>query len=134
MGERRTPQLEATYAVVRAARDHPTAEEIHARVRRHIAHISLGTVYRNLRKLAAQGRIRVVQLAPGHARFDGMLDRHEHFVCDTCGRITDLPSVPRMSPDSVRLNEVGYEVTHHTTTFFGSCPSCRGTKRRGRRR
>ena len=54
MKARQTRQLLAVFDAVSAARDHPTAEEVCARVRRQWPRVSLGTVYRNLQKLAAQ--------------------------------------------------------------------------------
>jgi len=129
--ERRTRQLEATYRVVHTAHDHPTAEQVHARVRRRIKRISLGTVYRNLQKLAAQGRVRVVHLGPRSTRFDAMLDPHQHFMCEACGAITDLPSEAPASAHPAALQRGGYRVTRQTTTFFGVCPNCCPPSRRG---
>ena len=48
MKERRTRQLAAVADVVNAAHDHPSAEDVHRRVRRKLPRVSLGTVYRNL--------------------------------------------------------------------------------------
>lgn len=133
--ERQTRQLEATYAVVCAAHDHPTAEQVHARVRRKLRNVSLGTIYRNLQKLAAQGRIQLVQLGPRGTRFDGMLTQHEHFVCDDCGKIIDLPasSVAVAVSHAAPLERAGYGVTRQSIAFFGACPPCReaaGTRKR----
>ncbi len=122
---RRTRQLEAVYAVVREARDHPTAEQVHARVRRTLPQVSLGTVYRNLQKLATVGRIRVVELGPGRTRFDGMVEAHEHFVCERCGEITDLASDGEPRPRPPALHRHGFTVTRHALTFYGLCPGCR---------
>jgi Fe2+ or Zn2+ uptake regulation protein len=131
---RRTRQLEATYDVVQVARDHPTAEQVHARVRRRIPRISLGTVYRNLQKLASAGRIRVVELGPGSTRFDGMLEAHEHFVCEGCGGITDLPASSQTPPNPASLRRAGFAVTRHALTFYGRCPACQEIESPGARR
>jgi Fe2+ or Zn2+ uptake regulation protein len=121
---RRTKQLEATYEVVRAARDHPTAEQVHVRVQRTLAHISLGTVYRNLQKLVEQGRIRTVELDPRRTRFDGMLEHHEHFVCDACGDIHDLSSANGQLAVPRALRRAGFRVQRQALTLFGLCPKC----------
>lgn len=122
---RRTRQLDATYDVVQAAHDHPAAEQVHERVRRRLRRVSLGTVYRNLQKLAAEGRIRIVELGPRRTRFDGRLDEHEHFVCDACGSISDLPSNAGRLAGAARLRRAGFGIDRHTLTFFGLCPACR---------
>src|SRR5882672_7526392 len=70
--------------VVRATESHPTAEWVHQMVRRRLPRVSLGTVYRNLRLLVAEG---LVNELPGpHARFDGNISEHHHFTCVACGR------------------------------------------------
>ena len=125
MTGRRTPQLTAVEAVVRAAHDHPSAEEVHRRVRKTLPHVSLGTVYRNLQKLAADQRLRVVQLAGRGARYDGMLETHDHFLCDACGAVADVV-VPRRAATPTRrdLQQAGYRVRAQTVTLYGLCPEC----------
>jgi len=125
MKERRTRQLAAVAEVVNAAHDHPSAEEVHRRVRRKLPRVSVGTVYRNLQKLAAQQTVRVVQLADRAARYDGMLEEHDHFMCERCGTVTDLlrkHGGPVTWPD---LGRAGYTVRSHALTFYGVCPKCR---------
>src|SRR5215471_3240640 len=91
---RRTRQLETTHAVLAAASDHPTAEQVLRRVRKHLPRVSLGTVYRNLDKLRALGQLRVVNVGPGVARYDALLAEHDHFLCERCEAVIDLPVVP----------------------------------------
>jgi len=125
MKERRTRQLSAVAHVVNTAHDHPSAEEVHRRVRHKLPRVSLGTVYRNLQKLAAQQQIRVVQLADRAARYDGMMEEHDHFVCEHCSTVSDLfrkHSARLASPD---LGRAGYVVRSHALTFYGLCPKCR---------
>jgi Fe2+ or Zn2+ uptake regulation protein len=138
MKERQTRQLAAVHSAVSTARDHPTAEEVYARVRRRLPRVSLGTVYRNLQKLAVQQRVRIVHLADRSARYDGMIEEHDHFACEHCGAITDLPGRRAAEPDWSGLRSAGYAVRAHALTFYGCCPDCGGTKggahRRQRRR
>src|SRR5712692_4345695 len=80
---------------------HPTAESVHRLVRRRLPRVSLGTAYRNLRLLVAEGL--AAEIPGPHARFDANMDAHHHFTCVRCGRIVDvdgpLPAVPvRQSP------------------------------------
>ena len=133
MKQRQTRQLAAVYDVVRAAHDHPTAEEVVARVRRRLPRVSLGTVYRNLRKLAAQQHVRVVHLADRSARYDGMLEDHDHFVCERCGDLTDLPRTRAPAPKRAALSAAGYGVRAHAVTFYGVCPDCSAASSRQRR-
>jgi Fur family ferric uptake transcriptional regulator len=128
MSERQTRQLVATYEAVRYARDHPTADDVHALVRRRITRVSLGTIYRNLKKLVAQGRVRIVpQPNARSTRFEAMLESHEHFLCEICNSIIDLPLPSRMLPAIAGLRRAGYGVSGHSVTFFGVCPQCRAS-------
>jgi Fe2+ or Zn2+ uptake regulation protein len=136
MKERRTPQLAAIYDALAASHDHPTADELFKRVRRVLPRVSLGTVYRNLDKLRAQGRLRVVRLEGGQAHFDAVVDAHDHFVCERCGAVADLPPTAAV-PDVRRLTAAGYHVRWYTTALYGHCQDCTATEsvapRRGRR-
>ena len=126
MSERRTRQLDAVYDVVCASHDHPTAEEVCARVRRKLPRVSLGTVYRNLQKLAACQQVRIVQLADRSARYDSVVEEHDHFVCERCGAVTDLLRQPRTRPACATLSRSGYAVRAHALTYYGLCPTCAG--------
>jgi Fur family peroxide stress response transcriptional regulator len=121
--QRATRQLAAVFDVLAASHDHPTADRIFRRVRRALPHVSLGTVYRNLDKLREQGRLRVVRLEGGLAHYDAVTEAHDHFVCETCGAVVDLPG-SRRALDVAPLRAAGYDVHWHTTALYGVCKSC----------
>jgi len=139
--QRATRQLAAVYDALAASHDHPTADQIFRRVRGVLPHVSLGTVYRNLDKLREQGRLRVVRLEGGQAHYDAVTEAHDHFVCERCGGVVDLPG-SNLQPLDVPTLPAGYEVRWHTTALYGVCQHCsssRGkvptvTARRRRRR
>ena len=54
-GVRQSRQRDVVLAIVRSTMDHPTAEWVYRQARRRLPRISLGTVYRNLKQLAARG-------------------------------------------------------------------------------
>lgn len=127
MGLRLTDARRVVLEVVRATDSHPTAETVHRMVRRRLPRVSLGTVYRNLRLLVAEGLVKEV---PGpHARFDGNTSEHHHFTCLRCGRIVDVDA-PLTEPHSRALcsrvaARAGFSVTHHRIEFYGCCAACR---------
>ena len=124
MRPRRTPQLDAVYGVLSAARDHPTADAVYARVRRVMPAVSLGTVYRNLQKLAAAGRVRVLHLGDRITRYDAVVADHDHFCCERCGVVHDVdPLPPRRRRVPVAVG-AGFAVRTQVVTFYGLCPSC----------
>ena len=136
-GLRLTGPRRAILEVLRGTETHPTAEWLHRLVRRRLPRVSLGTVYRNLRLLVAEGLVK--ELPGPHARFDGNTRDHHRFTCLACGRIADLDA-PLTEPHSRALvsrvaSLGGFSVSHHRIEFFGRCGACRGrsTRRRPRR-
>ena len=126
MKERRTRQLAAVSEVVNAAHDHPTAEEVHRRVRRKLPRVSLGTVYRNLAE--ARGAATGPRRAAGGPR--RALRRHDRRSTTTSCASAAAPSpiccastAPR--PRLPDLGRAGYVVRSHALTFYGVCPKCR---------
>jgi len=126
-GLRLTGPRRVVLEVVRGTDSHPTAERVHEMVRRRLPRVSLGTVYRNLRLLIAEG---LVNELPGpHARFDGNVSDHHHFTCLGCGRIADVAGTmtePHSRALCLRVAaQSGLSVSHHRIDFYGRCPECR---------
>lgn len=111
-------------AVKASGTEHPTAERIFARVRTVLPRISLGTVYRNLQRLAAEERIGVVYLDGRSARYDPTPLHHDHFVCEECARVTDLVAT-RPAAGLRAARRGGHVVRAHAVFLYGSCRTCR---------
>src|SRR5262245_2604463 len=102
--------------------DHPTVSRVYRRARKRLPRISLGTVYRNLKQLAAEGLIREIHTGGLPARFEGNLGRHYHIRCVSCGRLSDLPlSVSRRLEEGAGRS-TGYEILGHEVEVQGLCP------------
>ncbi len=121
---RNTRQLAVVLDAVRSPGvEHPSADRVFARVRKVLPRISLGTVYRNLQRLAEEGQIGVTYLEGRLARYDPTPSTHDHFVCELCGRIEDLtPSRPLAGLRAAR--RAGHVVTAHAYVLSGRCRSC----------
>ena len=123
---RTTRQLALVLAAVQASgTEHPTAERVFARVRRDLPRISLGTVYRNLQRLVSDGRIgALAHLRDRSLRYDPTAPAHDHFVCEACGHIDDLPA--GTPPGGLAAAEhAGHAVTSHALVLYGCCRTCR---------
>lgn len=131
-GLRLTGPRRAILDVVRTTESHPTAETVHRMVRRRLPHVSLGTVYRNLRLLVAEGLVK--ELPGPHARFDGNTSDHHHFTCLRCGRIQDIEGTLTLPHARVLCRRVaahgGVSVAHHRIEFYGRCAACGGASGR----
>lgn len=124
-GLRLTAPRRLILEAVRASGAHPSAALVYAQVRRRLPRVSLATVYRNLRMLAARGLLR--ERADGSGlRFDGNLAPHDHFTCVVCGRIYDVPPQGRGAVAAARVaSTTGFEVLEHRVEFYGRCAGCR---------
>ena len=132
-GLRSTMPRRVILAVVRATDTHPTAAFVFERVRRRLPRVSLATVYRNLRRLAAEGLLGERVEATG-LHFDPNVGPHDHFTCVACGRILDLPrrDVARRGRAALSRGEhvrtaarMGLEVLDRSVELYGRCRDCR---------
>lgn len=124
---RLTPQRRAVFSVLTAARDHPTASEVYDRVRAQQPGIGAATVYRALALLVDSGAALELSLGggTGASRYDANTTRHDHLVCDGCGRAVDV-DFPVLAPSVVELTaRTGFLVTSYDLQFHGRCPQCR---------
>ncbi|MBD5416171.1 MAG: transcriptional repressor [Desulfovibrio sp.] len=123
---RMTRQRAEILAELRKAKTHPTAEEIHAKVRRALPRISLGTVYRNLELLAQAGEILRFEGGGHGRRFDGDVSPHLHVRCVRCGRVADVCG-PAPAPALEGLSAAGFAILGARIELDGLCESCAAT-------
>jgi Fur family iron response transcriptional regulator len=81
----------AVAAYVLQTAEHPSADQVWARVRGRLPMLSRATVYNTLNLFVEKGLLRVLVLAEGRVVFDPKVDRHHHFVDERTGRIHDIP-------------------------------------------
>jgi Fe2+ or Zn2+ uptake regulation protein len=123
MSSRNTKQKEAILRVLRKTSEHADAGWIHLQVRRSLPHISLGTVYRNLKALTDEGLISTLDMGSG-SRFDGTPGNHAHFHCQKCGGVSNLDETSDRSMDKNISDKYRLSVSFHRLDFFGLCPAC----------
>jgi Fe2+ or Zn2+ uptake regulation protein len=119
-GFRFTAQRRQVYSVLLQKRDHPTAEEVFIRAKRHMPDISLATVYNCLEALVRCGLARQLTLQRGAARFCPNMTEHCHFYCDSCESVFDIELPPEKS---VALPS-GFRGVRYDLTIHGRCPAC----------
>jgi Fur family transcriptional regulator, peroxide stress response regulator len=89
-GLRSTPQREVIYSVLLKRRDHPTAEDVFARVKPEMPMISLATVYNCLETLVQCDLVRAVNFERGPTRYCPNLQPHAHFHDEQTGATHDI--------------------------------------------
>ncbi len=109
--------------------DHPTADTVYINVRKSYPNISLGTVYRNLTLLADIGEISRLCVGDGVDHFDAITEPHYHFICQQCGRITDLEIAQKDEMIGKAKQCVNGQIDGCVTYFYGKCCNCLGENR-----
>ncbi|MBL8804508.1 MAG: transcriptional repressor [Planctomycetes bacterium] len=90
-GVRPSAQRVAIASYVLGTEDHPSADQVWARVKERFPMVSRATVYNTLRHFTEKGLLRELVLAEGRQVFDPVMEPHHHFVDDTTGAIRDIP-------------------------------------------
>jgi Fe2+ or Zn2+ uptake regulation protein len=127
MNHRNTKQRRVILDTVERHGGHLTADEIYRLARRRHPHLSLGTVYRNLRVLAAQGAVRELDFGMAVTYFETTKDPHYHLICRVCGRIVDveLPIERGLMKLVMRApGASGFQIEEHRLDFIGVCSAC----------
>ena len=70
--------------------DHPSADQVFARVRKGFPMLSRATVYNTLNLFVKKGLLREFILAEGRIVFDPKTERHHHFIDEGSGQIHDV--------------------------------------------
>jgi len=122
---RNTIQAALVLETVNKLQSHATADEVYQEIVREHPHISRGTVYRNLNRLAQAGKIRKIELSGGADRFDHLCHDHCHVRCEKCGRVfdVDMEFVSGLEKNIRDLH--GFQFTGYDIIFRGICPACR---------
>ena len=101
---------------------HPSAEMVHEMLHAEHPDISLATVYRNLAKFKAEGKIMSVATVKGVERFDGNTAPHVHFICNNCDTVLDLHQIPMPRYEAEDCG--GCRIESCALTFTGLCSDC----------
>jgi len=118
-GLRATPQRELVYSSLLKVRDHPTAEEIFARVKAEMPTISLATVYNCLETLVQCRLIRQVNRERSSTRFCPNLHPHAHFHDDETGEIHDVELPLPVLDQLKKLLPENFNASSVEITFLG---------------
>ena len=129
VGMRLTRARRVILEIVRASDAHPSAAAVHRDVRRRLPRVSLATVYRNLRMLAAEGLLSERTATTG-LRFDGNTAPHDHFTCVACRRIYDVPALGARGVSARVASHTGFEVLSRRIEFYGRCSRCNTQRRK----
>lgn len=119
-GLRSTRQREVVYEAILSKRDHPSADEIFARVKKDMPTISLATVYNCLDTLVQCDLVKHVHIERESTRYCPNLSEHAHFHDNDTGTIYDvqldhetISKLKSLLPKNFEMS--GIEITLHGT-------------------
>ncbi|MGH9762866.1 MAG: Fur family transcriptional regulator [Blastocatellia bacterium] len=81
----------AVAGYVLSTTEHPSADQVLAKVKATFPFISRATVYNTLNLFVEKHLLRELYLAEGKVVFDPKMDRHHHFIDEDTGAIHDVP-------------------------------------------
>jgi Fur family peroxide stress response transcriptional regulator len=121
---RRSRQRNRIFEILEKSRNHPTANWIYDRLRKEFPNLSMGTVYRNLGVLVEQGLVNRIDFGSTFDRYEARILPHYHFICESCGSVTDL-EVPVDETLTKKLRKAtGLRATRHEIRLYGTCRTC----------
>ena len=120
---RDSKQRDVVYQVVHNSLDHPDAETVLLRSKKILPSINLATVYRNLKTLSSEGKIKKIELVGGD-RFDSTTTSHAHFRCENCGDFFDIMEIPLDKIEKTEYKGVG-GISYAEVTLSGLCSNCK---------
>ncbi len=121
-------QREIVLGTLVGNRTHPTADAVYELARKVEPNISLGTVYRNLKLLADEGKIITLETQDKKIHYDADTSPHEHFLCDECGKIYDFF---RVTDGRSEIEKEGFVVCSAKTVYYGVCKDCQNKLKTG---
>ncbi|MDD2220916.1 MAG: transcriptional repressor [Clostridia bacterium] len=122
--KRQTKQKQAIFNIVSSSTSHPTAEMIFRQAQKQVPSISLGTVYRNLQELVSEGKVIELFFNRQQSHYDGQTKPHCHYICESCGKVYDLP-LPETLQCLDKLSGLPGKVSEYRLEIFGICDNCR---------
>ena len=123
-GLRMTPQRSIIYEELSKSKDHPTADNLYKRVRKHLPNISFDTVFRTLMSLSELGIVNVVEGYGEMKRFEPDMENHHHARCIKCHKIIDFKNEAYNSLAVPQELQQRFKVLNKRVVLEGICEDC----------
>ncbi len=119
-----TKQRKVVLRVIREAEKHLTANEVFENAKALLPTISFATVYNSLRYLKDNGHIGEIQFGNGASRYDRMTSRHDHALCNDCGKLVDMELEMPAELIELAAKYSKFKPESLELTLRGLCPDC----------
>ncbi len=119
-------QREIIKEIVCSTKSHPTADRIYSEAKKKIHNISLGTVYRNLKRLEELGSINLIH-DNNLIKYDGNTEEHHHLKCTECGKLIDVEIESNFNSSKI-VRDYAFEPEDVKFFILGKCKKHKNTK------
>lgn len=123
-GVRMTPQRHAILSYLVHSMGHPTADEIYQFLAEDYPHMSVATVYNNLRLFKEAGLVTELTYGDASSRFDANMTDHYHAICKNCDQIVDFEYPLLEQVESAASEKTGFVIESHRLEVYGLCETC----------
>ena len=105
---------------------HQSVEELHSKVRKTDAKVSVATVYRTMKLLTESGLAHARNFGEGQTRYEAAIGRghHDHLICTNCSKIIEFENDRIEALQDVVAKRHGFKVTSHKMELYGLCRDC----------
>ena len=125
MKHRYSFQRDLIYKTLKRTKEHLTAEELYAKVKKSHPSISFGTVYRNLGVLESEGKVRKLNVSSERAVFETEEKPHHHLICEKCGDIQNVYEPANIQCVKCLSWVKNFEIRQAYMNAYGICDSCK---------
>lgn len=122
-----TPRRAIVTALIDADDHHVTADDLADAVQRAYPDVHRSTVYRTLDTLAELGVVNHVHLGHGPAVYHFTDDAHHHLVCQSCGRVIEIPESALTALRDRVARDYRFHLDANHFPLAGHCAGCHAT-------
>jgi len=120
-GVRLTDQRKLVAKVMSESKDHPDVDELHRRVSKLDAKISIATVYRTVKLFDEAGIIAKHDFKGNKARYEqATQEHHDHLIDINTGEITEFVNEDIENLQKKVAEKLGYKLVDHRLELYGS--------------
>ena len=120
-GVRLTDQRKLIAKVMSDSKDHPDVDELHQRVNKLDAKISIATVYRTVKLLEEAGIVSKHDFKGNKARYEQAAEEHhDHLIDVNTGEITEFVNEDIEKLQRQVAEKLGYKLVDHRLELYGS--------------
>lgn len=123
-----TKYAQKILAIIHNTQAHMSAEQIFLELKKTEPKVVLATVYNNLNILCREGCIRRLAVEGSPDRYD-RTERHDHLVCQKCGKLADICFKDLTANLEAQLGE---GILSYDLKVFYICPACRHEHNHGK--